>query len=176
MEISPMIVTHCNCPVDNAFAKKLETLDLEAIAYQLIDSTDEEPWTYEQAQQAIAQYHQFLYLTYLYPDFPLVPTEAIDRVWHAHILHTAQYEQDCQILFGYFLHHFPYFGVRGEDDRNQWQWAVARTQALFQEHFGAGTIGSDAMGRSADCQPIRQIDSQSLLQIAALPRPQVALE
>ena len=34
-----------------------------------------------------------------------------------HILDTRAYSRDCEFLFGRFLHHFPYFGMRGDADR-----------------------------------------------------------
>lgn len=34
-------------------------------------------------------------------------TQRVDCVWHAHILHTKRYAQDCEWFFGYFLHHTP---------------------------------------------------------------------
>jgi len=37
----------------------------------------------------------------------VVPTEDIDRVWHAHILHTDAYARDCERVFGFFFHHNP---------------------------------------------------------------------
>jgi hypothetical protein len=62
-----------------------------------------------------------------------------------------KYAQDCQMLFGYFVHHFPYFGLRGESDRHNWQAAVEQTQVLFQEHFGGDAI---KFVNPADCQPL----------------------
>lgn len=31
----------------------------------------------------------------------------VDEVWHAHILHTQTYAEDCEDYFGHFLHHLP---------------------------------------------------------------------
>jgi hypothetical protein len=93
-------------------------------------------------------------LIYLYPNRSLVPSQDIDRVWHHHILDTMKYAQDCQMLFGYFLHHFPYFGLRGESERHNWQAAVEQTQALFQEYFGVDGAVTEAFVKFADCQPL----------------------
>ncbi len=108
-------------------------------------------WTHQETKQAIAGYLNFLYLIHLYPNLPLVPTQEIDQVWHHHILDTSKYAEDCQMLFGYFVHHFPYFGLRGESDRHNWQCAVEQTQALFQEHFGEDAI---KFVKLTDCQPL----------------------
>ncbi|MGB6296482.1 MAG: glycine-rich domain-containing protein-like [Rivularia sp. (in: cyanobacteria)] len=135
------------------FRNKLKQLDLKSIAYQLMHSSDEK-WTFEQTHQAINRYSMFLCLIYLYPNRKLVPTQEIDRVWHHHILDTMKYAQDCELLFGRFIHHFPYFGKRGKTDRDNLYTAFAETQTLFQEHFGINlTTGEDYL-QMTDCQPV----------------------
>jgi hypothetical protein len=37
----------------------------------------------------------------------IVPGRLVDEFWHAHILHTKLYAEDCMTYFGYFLHHAP---------------------------------------------------------------------
>lgn len=147
------------------FWKKLNSLDLGPIAYKLVMAG----WTQQQTTRAIAKYIAFLLLVYLYPNSQLVPTKEIDVVWHNHILDTSKYTKDCQLLFGHFLHHFPYFGVRGETDRQNLNLAFARTKTLFQEHFGEELlVGNDSQnacceplvetssGEVADCEPLRK--------------------
>lgn len=133
------------------FTESLRKLDLEPIAYKLMHSSQGKSWTRQETTQAIASYLNFLSLIYLYPNLPLVPTQEIDQVWHHHILDTSKYAQDCQMLFGRFIHHFPYFGLCGERDQQNWQAAAKQTQALFQQHFAG-----DAMKfvNPADCQPL----------------------
>jgi hypothetical protein len=46
----------------------------------------------------------------------LVPTKYVDEFWHYHILDTRKYHSDCEQFLGKFLHHFPYLGLRGEED------------------------------------------------------------
>jgi hypothetical protein len=43
----------------------------------------------------------------------LVPTKAIDDVWHFHILDTQKYIEDCMELHGAVVHHFPAVSVVG---------------------------------------------------------------
>jgi hypothetical protein len=45
-------------------------------------------------------------------------------------------------VFGRFLDHFPYAGLRGEVDRHAWREDFATTRGLFREHFGVD-IGTD---------------------------------
>ena len=149
-----MFVTPDRCPITaQTFEEKLEQLDLEPIAFQLMHSNEAE-WTYQQTMQAIAQYRKFLSLIDLYPNRSLVPTQDIDLVWHHHILDTMKYAEDCQMLFGRFIHHFPYFGLRSESDRQNLQMAFKQTQALFQEHFGLDAAVTEEFVKVADCQPL----------------------
>ena len=120
-----------------ALIDRLKNLDsLQAIAYKLMYPETGEGWTKEQTEQHIAYYTMFLTLKHLHPHVEIVPSDEIDRVWHTHILDTQKYASDCQQVFGSFLHHFPYFGIRGEVDRQNLNVAFDRTQELFKEHFG----------------------------------------
>jgi hypothetical protein len=51
-----------------------------------------------------------------YPDADIVPCHLVDDIWHQHILDTIAYREDCDATFGRFLDHFPYFGMRRDDD------------------------------------------------------------
>ncbi len=149
LSIQPGLFQDCQ-----VFANKLQQLDLRAIAYQLMYSDESERWTVEQTNRAIHLYSMFLYLIYLYPNHQLVPTPEIDRVWHHHILDTMKYCQDCEMLFGRFIHHFPYFGKRGKVDRDNLHAACAETEKLFQQHFGVNLAAGEELSRMTDCQPV----------------------
>ena len=118
------------------FLTRLSAIDFGPIAFKLIHAEDQEPWSLEQATQAIELYRRFLFLNYLYPDRAIVPSREIDQVWHTHILDTAKYREDCDTLFGQFMDHWPYFGVRDEADRQALNSAFEETQGLFEKHFG----------------------------------------
>ena len=133
------------------FINKLNQLDLRAIAYELMHAS-EEKWSFEQTKQALNHYSMFLWLINFYPDRKLVPTQEIDRVWHYHILDTMKYAEDCEMLFGRFIHHFPYFGERGTIDRENLQKAFEQTQVIFEEHFGINMDVDYKSGIPADCQ------------------------
>ncbi|MEX0270119.1 glycine-rich domain-containing protein-like [Leptolyngbyaceae cyanobacterium UHCC 1019] len=112
------------------FLIKLMQLDLGAIAHTLYHK---KKWQWQKILQAIVKYLAFLLLIYLYPDQKLVPCEEIDAVWHCHILDTLKYTEDCQNLFGYYVHHFPYLGERGEEDEHDLQRSFAETERLFSQ-------------------------------------------
>lgn len=114
---------------------RIGALDLEPIMVKLMDPVEGEAWTLEQALDAALWYRRFLYLNALYPDRSIVPTPAMDTFWHYHILDTQKYADDCQLTFGYFLHHFPYFGMRGEEDKQNLMEASGETWKLFRQHF-----------------------------------------
>lgn len=106
----------------------LKNLDrLCAIAYKLMYPETGKGWTKEPTESAIARYLMFLAFKALHPDLEIVPSEDIDRVWHTHILDTQKYAANCQQVFGKFLHHFPYFGIRNQIDRQNLNVAFNRT-------------------------------------------------
>lgn len=125
---------------NQTFPEKLESLDLAQIAQKLMHPIHGKGWTRQQVERAIANYKRFLYLLYLYPNSALVPTQEIDEVWHQHILDTRKYDQDCQWLFGYFVHHYPYFGMGSDAEQDVLETAFAHTQFLFAKHFGIDLI------------------------------------
>ena len=90
------------------FIYRLYCLDLGPIAYLLIYPNEGKGWSMEQTSQAIVNYKRFLLEHYLEPDTDLRPSKLVDQVWHVHILDTQKYLEDCNWLFGYLVHHFPY--------------------------------------------------------------------
>ncbi|HEY9600482.1 MAG TPA: hypothetical protein V6C85_02655 [Allocoleopsis sp.] len=129
-----------------ACLEKLRALDLSAIAAKLMHPENGYGWTERQALKAIDCYKAFLFVSYLYPEVLLVPTQEIDRVWHCHILHTRKYRQDCQMLFGYFIDHEPESGVWDRGSSVDLDAAFAQTQALlavFEQYFNSGRSLAD---------------------------------
>ena len=47
-----------------------------------------------------------------------------------HILDTRKYAADCEAAFGHFVHHFPYLGLRGEEDTKALEAAFVNMQQL----------------------------------------------
>ena len=44
--------------------------------------------------------------------------------------------EDCDKVFGGFLHHFPYFGMRGAEDAAALSQAYDETLSLYEAEFG----------------------------------------
>lgn len=121
----------------------IDEIDLEPIAFKLMHpEPGQTGLSAARADHDIALYRCFLKLCVLHPSATIVPTRRIDRVWHAHILDTAKYRADCDRVFGRFLDHFPYAGLRGEDDERRWRENFVETRRLFAEHFGV-RLGSE---------------------------------
>ena len=131
--------------------QRVDKIDLKEVSKKLmLDSSAQ--WTLEAVKQAESLYRHFLVLHALYPNEDLVPTKQIDEFWHQHILDTRNYAQDCEFLFGRFLHHDPYFGINGDDDRLRNKQAVTWTQALWQSTFGEPLLGDANPCKSTDCR------------------------
>lgn len=142
----PMTVTELS-PEQVQSKGRVDAIDLEPIAFKLMyPEPDVTNMSLADADQAVAQYRAFLTLCAWYPDESIVPTKAIDEVWHTHIQDTEKYAEDCLTAFGRMVHHFPYFGLRGADDRAAWEAAGKRTWALFRDHFQIELDGSPQPG------------------------------
>ncbi len=129
--------------------QRIDALDLEPIVVKLMHpEPGRTAMTLAEADQLIAAYRHFLKLCAWYPGQDIVPSKAIDQAWHAHILDTGKYAADSHAVFGYFLHHYPYFGLRGTGDVTTWQAAYQRTSDLYRRHFGISLPAGQA---SAEC-------------------------
>jgi len=127
-------------------------LDLDPIKIKLMGSDDGEGWSRAKAEAVDTEYRRFLHLGLEPHRVPIVPTKDVDKFWHYHILDTMKYADDCNAIFGRFLHHFPYFGLRGEDDARNLRQAAAQTRLLYRQTFGEDAPGlQSAAGREEHC-------------------------
>jgi hypothetical protein len=123
----------------------ISSIDLSMVKLKLMDAEEGLGWTAEQADRAEARYRRYLQMVQLHANRSIVPTKDIDQVWHQHILDTRGYAADCQRVFGEFVHHFPYFGMRGDADAKNLISSYEETKALYREMFGEPyEVGSDA--------------------------------
>jgi hypothetical protein len=116
-------------------------LDLNPIKTKLMHQSGER-WTVLRTEAVETEYRRFLYLAKMFPQYHQAPTEDVDTFWHYHILDTMKYAADCDRLFGYFLHHFPYAGMRGGDDMKTLQRVATRTATLYERTFGVPYPGA----------------------------------
>ncbi len=141
-------------PVEQVVAAIL-ALDLDPIKVKLMQQEEGEGWSREYVDQVEVAYKRFLTLVAKYPEETIAPSKDVDKFWHGHILDTMKYAEDCQNVFGFFLHHFPYFGMRGEQDAANLAEAGRTTRRLYEEEFGA-TLPSRA---AALCGAATKTDS-----------------
>ncbi len=113
----------------------LDDLDLEPIMVKAIDDEEGLGWSLDFTKEVATEYKKFLALCILRPDAPIVPSTFVDDFWHLHILDTQKYAEDCAKFVGSFLHHFPYFGMRGDADRANLDNAWVGTLKLYRESF-----------------------------------------
>ena len=121
--------------ISNHAYESIAALDLAPIKQKLMHSEAGEGWTLEHATVVETEYRRFLYLMKAYPDVQTAPMVDVDTFWHYHILDTMKYAADCAQAFGYFVHHFPYLGLRGEDDARELAASGERMRELYEEVF-----------------------------------------
>jgi len=114
----------------------VNTINFEKLKWKLTKST-EATWTEAICEFAELEYKKFLTLKMLYPKVSFVPSKLVDKFWHEHILDTKSYAEDCDTLFGAFIHHYPYFGIYGDEDQQALQTAFEETIKLYESHFGS---------------------------------------
>jgi hypothetical protein len=126
--------------ISNLDFKAIAELDLEPIKVKLMHAESGEGWSLEMATSVEADYRRFLYLMKMHPNEEMAPLMDVDTFWHYHILDTMKYAADCDKVFGYFMHHFPYLGLRGEDDLEAHHSAGSRMQEVYEATFGEAYV------------------------------------
>lgn len=135
--------------ISNYDFARISALDLDPIKAKLMHVESGEGWSLEQATAVETEYRRFLYLSKAFPNEEVAPLEDVDTFWHYHILDTMKYARDCQEVFGYFLHHYPYVGIAGENGAEERQEAGDRTRELYESSFGVSYLR--AAGQTAWC-------------------------
>ncbi len=115
---------------------RLEKMDLTMVNRKLMEPYPEgKGWNKAQADEAELWYRRYLATIIVYPDATRhVPNMPIDAFWHQHILDTMAYGKDMQHVVGYFIHHYPYFGLNGDADQRDD--SFVETNNLYQTMFG----------------------------------------
>ena len=138
-------------------------LDLESIKFSLTQREDGTNWPLNKAESLEVWYRRFLYLSSIYNGKVIVPSKDIDTFWHTHILDTQKYMSDCENLFGRYILHFPYFGMRGEKDRNHLEKAFHETEELFLLHFSESPVSVGIADCGSLCnEPTPKLDNSAL--------------
>jgi hypothetical protein len=139
---------------NNDLLNAVMQLDLDPIKTKLMHVASGEGWSQEKANAVEKEYRRFLCLMKMYPNEDTAPLVDVDTFWHYHILDTMKYAADCEQVFGYFLHHYPYVGMHGEDDEQFRLDSGDRMRELYEATFGEtypGAVAAAADAAAAYC-------------------------
>tara|TARA_B100001113_G_scaffold240257_1_gene197586 strand:- start:158 stop:637 length:480 start_codon:yes stop_codon:yes gene_type:complete len=121
---------------------KVECLDLERFSWKILNDKNRSKLI-SQVLVDISEkeYRRFLTLKVENPDVRLTPTPLMDLFWHAHILDTISYAEDCEKILGGFMHHVPNFGPYQKEgvlfnEEKSWN----DTLSLYKQRFGEEPI------------------------------------
>jgi hypothetical protein len=115
---------------------EVNALDFTMVKQKLMDEEEGQGWCQEYTDHVEKRYRRYLGMVRAQPNGSVVPTRDIDLFWHQHILDTRAYSADCDRVFGYFLHHFPYLGMRGPDDAAELVNRFEETKVAYAHLFG----------------------------------------
>lgn len=92
----------------------------------------ENGWAHARTVVAIEEYKKFIYLICV-SDRQIAPSEAVDQVWHLHLLYTRSYWTSfCGRAIGQPIHHDPATSRQTRAFTDQY----ALTCALYEREFG----------------------------------------
>lgn len=114
----------------------IANMDFSWQKYKMANDRIATEWSIDKLVFVERQYKNFLFLWRKYPSKALPPPRQVDDFWHGHILHTQRYHDDCIAIFGQYLHHYPYFGMRGGEDRILLERCYVETQRTYKAEFG----------------------------------------
>jgi hypothetical protein len=146
------VMTRSAPTVDEALSRLEGALDLSNIRMKLADPEDGHGYQSGELDLMEQEYRRFLALHLAYPDMDVVPCKTVDEIWHQHILDTAAYRNDCDEIFGFFLDHFPYFGMRGEEDALALADAYSETLMRYRDAFGEPPADTWVSRDAASCK------------------------
>lgn len=124
-----------NDKIDKAMSL-INSIDFSMVKAKLMDEEEGQGWDKDYTDYVEVLYKRYLCMIYVNPEGSTVPTKEIDLFWHQHILDTRAYVKDCEKIFGKFLHHFPYFGMRGEEDAQNLLDSFEETKIAYFQLFG----------------------------------------
>lgn len=114
----------------------IDSLNLDRVIAKSMDPYSGYSWGVDIAFQIANLYRAFLFLCKIYPIEVIVPIKEVDDFWHLHILDTRNYIADCNAIFGYYLHHYPYAGLDGSGCREEDEEVFKeKTLELIEKHF-----------------------------------------
>jgi len=126
---------------------RVNILNFEQMNDKIADSYN---WSKEEVSLMSDYYKKWLALHICYKNVSIAPNERLDQYWHMHILDTRKYMKDCDIVFGKYFHHYPYFGLEG--DKQALSDGFDLTNVLFENHFSHTLVGKGNPCSSTGCR------------------------
>lgn len=108
------------------------TIDFSDIINKLIHRHG---WSRSDVEKTSGMYRKYLFLRKKYEKYVLPPSEEIDEFWHHHILETKKYREDCDVIFGYYLDHYPQKGKISDSENKTLDESFDEMRALFKKEF-----------------------------------------
>ena len=117
----------------------IQELDLEPVKLRVMDAELGEGWTRDYTDSIEAAYKNYLTMLVKYQDHAedILLSKDVDEFWHTHILQTMKYTDDCEAVFGKYLHHAPHIGEITHDDIERREAQAEKTRRLYQGEFGS---------------------------------------
>lgn len=145
----PISQERCAFLQSKGIDEDIARIDLEMVKMKMGEPKEGIGWNTEQLEDAEIEYKRYLTLCrqYPYPEHSVVPNKIMDTMWHYHILDTKAYVGDSEKVFGGYFHHYPYFGLRGEDDERELEASFEQTKVYYEASFGEPM----ARGGESDC-------------------------
>ena len=109
-------------------APSIRDLDLEPISFC---AAVEYGWSLDKVDSVELEYRAFLQAIHDHPGRAISPGRDCDLYWHMHLLDTQRYLEDCTRIFGRFIHHFPYSGIRSAQDLKLQRRRYAQSQVII---------------------------------------------
>ena len=124
-------------PIERVVAA-IRALDLESVKSRVTDPKLGEGWTRAYADSIEVAYKNYLTMLVKYQDDAedILLSEDVDEFWHTHILQTIKYSEDCERVFGSYLHHNPHVGERKPEDLQKRAALAEKTRHLYRQEFG----------------------------------------
>src|SRR5215470_1330761 len=138
-------------PVEQVIAA-IQALDLESVKRRVTDPKLGEGWTRAYADSIEVAYKHYLTMLVKYQDDAedILLAEDVDEFWHTHILQTIKYTDDCEAVFGKYLHHTPHVGEVTQGDLDHRTALADKTRSLYEKEFGGGRNADTAWSGTAD--------------------------
>jgi hypothetical protein len=172
---------HTGKPVE-VMLETIQALDLEPVKVRIMDPKVGEGWSREYADSIERAYKTYLSMLAKNPDEAedILLSKDVDEFWHTHILQTIKYHEDCEAVFGKYLHHQPHIGEIAPEDLEKRKQAAEKTRRLYEAEFGdddstAAWSGVPVNAQAAALSTVAIGPARSALSAAAIRADRAAL-